>query len=877
MSGGRLARILVRAAARLVPARRRSGWREEWEAELEALDRARGAGAGAGLPTPLGFAVGAFPHAMWTRTEGWTMGSVWIDLKYAVRTLRRAPGFTAVACLTLALGIGVNATIFSLGNGLLLQRPDQIEAPDRLIQIARSYDSAPRWDNWSWPAAELIRSEADLLSGVAGYARSSFVVGRGDETEPLSGEYVSGRYFEVLGVRPALGRLLDASDEVAPGAHPVVVLSHGLWMRRFGGDAGVVGRTLSIGFEPYEIVGVAPAGFVGVESLGSPPELWVPAFQRPTPGGAPVFDAWGSSWFSLFGRLDEGVPFETAAASMDAISMRLREAWADNGDIRVAVAPGIGLAPEDRAATRGLMLLLGGIAVLVLLLTCANVASLFLSRAATRGTEVGVRQALGAGRGRLTRQWVTESLVLALLATALAVPLLHFLGRALPAFFPLPLAASVTPDATVYLFLAAVGLLAGLLFGGGPAWMVGRWDVARILQEGGTTGGRGRTRARDALVVVQLAISVGLVSGAALLGRSALNARTADPGFDPDGLTVAFVNLRASGRYEGEALVDFQTRFLEELRALPGVESAALAGQAPVLGGHSRSTVRRAELPEDTETRYEAEYTPITPGYFRTMGISVLRGRSFRAPAEEAERVAVVNEALARRFWPEEDPVGKTLAGWQDEWRVVGVVSDVQMRSLRAEANPGVYYPYHQAPDGYLVAHVRSSAPTTTLARDIRGAAAAVDAEIPVTGVTELRSGLARSLSEVRTLGRVIFAFAALALLLAVVGLYGLIAHGVAQRVREIGIRVALGAGRDALVRLVMGRALTLSAAGVVVGLALSLALGRALRGVLFGVGPVDAATLAASAALLLASVLLAAWIPARRASRVDAAVSLRE
>jgi predicted permease len=870
-------RLLLRAIALVVPADRRVEWKEEWEAELAALRAVRAAGDENDYPTELAFLGGALPHAMWTRMEGWTVDSVMQDLGYAARVLWRAPAFTVVAALTLALGIGANAAIFSLVNGLMLRAPAGIEDPDRLVQIARSYDQAPRWDNWSWPAAQLIRRESELLAGVEGYSNGSFVLGRGQGSEPAVGQYVSGGYFDLLGVRPALGRLIGSEDEVAPGAHPVAVLGHGLWQRRFGGDPGVIGATLHVGSSPYEIVGVAPEGFVGVDALGPLPELWVPAMQRTRSDGTPIHDRWGSSWFYAFGRLEEGASFDAAEASMDVVTARLRGASEVNEDIRVLLAPGVGLAPEERAEGKRIMLLLGGIGGLVLLLTCANVGNLFLTRAMSRTEEVSVRQALGAGRGRLARQLMTESVVLAAVATAVAIPLVAAGSRLIPSLFPLPIVTSVAPDAGVYLFMAAIGVLAGFLFGLAPAWSVAAHKVAFVLREGGTTGARARTRARDALVVGQLAISLGLVSGAALLGRSVLNARSADAGFTPDGVLVGFVNLRPTGRYNGTGVVDFQDRLLSELEALPGVLAAALASQAPVIGGHARSSVRPADRPYDAEASYEAEYNVVTPGYFETLRVPVLRGRTFREPAEEPEPVVVVNEALARLFWPDGEAVGREIDGGDGPLRVVGVVADVQMRSLRTAGRPGVYYPHHQVPEQFLVAHVRAESSTARLGPLLRGAVAVVDPEVPVTGITDLREGLARSLSETRTFGTLVSVFACLAIVLSVIGLYGLVSHTVSLRAREMGIRIALGAGGRELSAMVLRRGATLAAGGILVGVVLSLALGQALEGLLFGVSPSSPFVLGGAAVLLLLVSLGASWLPARRATRVDAAVSLRE
>lgn len=873
----RSARRVLRAVSFLVPAGRRREWLEEWDAELASLEQARTDGRARDYPGVAWFVAGALPHAAWIRTEGWTMESVAQDVRYAARVLRRSPGFTAVAALTLALGIGANAAIFSLVNGLMLRPPAGIAGPERIVLLGRSYDSAPRWDSWSWPALRLIAGESRAFSGVAAYSGGDFVLGRGDDVEPVAGHWVDGAYFDVLGVRPALGRLLGPGDAVAPGAHAVVVLSQGLWLRRFGGDPGVVGRTLPVGSHPYEIVGVAPEGFTGPDALGAPPEIWVSAMQRTLGDGALPFDEWGASWLYAFGRLREGVTFEQAVAAMDAVSMQLRAASDRNEDVRVVLAPGIGLAPEERERSLGASLLLGAIAALVLLLTCANVGNLFLTRATARATEMGVRKALGASRSRLTRQLVTEGMVLAAAATMLSVPLVIWGSRILSLLFPVPVAVSLAPDLRVYLFLGAVGLAAGLLFGTAPAWSAARRDVALTLREGGTTGGRSRTRLRDTLVVGQLAISLGLVSGAALLGRSVLNAWSADPGFDPDGLVVGSMNLRSTGRYDPAAAVAFQDRLLSELEGLPGVAAAALANQAPMLGNHARSSVNPAERPEGPESGIEAEYVVVTPGYFETLGIPLLRGRTFGPAAAEPEPVVVVNEALARLFWPGQDPLGRELVRRGVTFRVVGVVADVQMRTLRDRGRPGVYYAYHQEPQTLLAAHLRTTGPTPTAAEALRRAVASVDPEVPVTGITDLREGLARSLAETRTLSLLVTTFAGLALVISLVGLYGLISHGVTQRSREMGIRVALGAASGALVRLVMARALALAAVGTALGIGVSVALGAALRGLLYGVGPASPGTLVPASALLLGAALLAAWLPARRAARVDAMVSLRD
>jgi putative ABC transport system permease protein len=862
---------IVCAASVMVPRGRREEWLEEWRGELAALDGARGAGA-AGLPSTMGFAVGSLPHAVWMRTEGWTMDSLLQDLKYSSRVLRRAPGFTLVAGLTLALGIGANASIFALLNGLVLRAPAEIEEPDRLVQIARSYERDPRWDNFSWPAMKLIGQEARTLSGVAGYQDQPFVLGRGAETALVLGQLVTGNYFDVLGVTPEVGRLLQHADDVEPGAHPVVVLSHTLWTRRYGADPTIVGRTIQVGAQPYEVVGVAPPRFAGIEAIGGRPALFVPAMMHPGYRGELPFERWGTSWINVVGRLADGVAFQEAEASMDVVSARLREAAAVNEEILVLLAPGVGLDPEGREQAKQISLILSLIVGLVLLLTCTNVANLLLARAAARRTEVGVRAALGAGRPRLMRQLVTESSVLAGFATLLAAPVVVVAGDVLPIVFPYSVSVSLDADARVYGFLIGIGLVAGLLFGAAPAWSASRRDVTDTLREGASTGTRSKTRLRDVLVICQLGLSLALVAGAALLGRSVLNARLADPGFEPRGLAAGPVDLFSTGRYDEEEGLAFFAALIAEAERRPDVRAATVANQIPIAGGHSRATVRPAGR---DDVSFEAEYVVVGPRYFETMGIPIARGRTLGGFDDEPERVVVVNEALASMFWPGQDPIGQELEG-EPAWRVVGVVPNVQMRSLRAAANPAVYYPMAHVYSPFMAFTVSSESGRTPPAETVRDMVAALDPGLPVPRVVDLHAAMTDSMNETRTIGYLVASFALLALVLAAVGLYGLVSYGASQRVRELGIRIALGAEPNSLVRLILGRGISISVLGIGLGIAIAYGLGLALQSLLFGVAHTDVPTLGAAALVLVLAAGIAAWLPARRASRVDAAISLR-
>ncbi len=870
----RLASACVRFASILVPGDRRREWVEEWRGELAALEAERAEG-GVGLPSAIGFSLGAIPHGFWMRTEGWTVDGVLQDLKYSARILRRAPGFTAVAVLTLALGIGANASIFSLVNGLVLRDPAGVVEPDQLVQIARSYEEAPRWDNFSWPAMESIALEERVFSGVAGFQDFTFVVGRGSETERISGELVTGNYFEVLGIQPHVGRLLHPADDLEPAAHSVVILSHSLWTTRYGSDPGIVGQTLAIGATPYRILGVAPPGFAGIQSVGTSPRLWVPAMQLAALSGRSPFDSWGSSWINVFGRLQEGVSFASAEAAMPIVSTRLRESNPVNDGMVVVLESGVGLDPEGRREARQISVILLLIVGLVLLITCSNVANLLLTRAAGRRTEVAVRAALGARRMRLIRQMVTESSLLAALATVLAIPLVYGAGRFLPALFPYAVSVSLEADVRVYGFLILTGIVAGFLFGIAPAWAISRRDLTGALREGSSTSGRGKTRLRDALVISQLGLSLGLVAGTALLGRSVRNATTAEPGFQPGGLVAGVISLEPTGRYneaEGRALY---RQLIQDAQRAPGVRAATIANQLPIAGGHSRGSVRRFGAPEDQ--RFEAEYVVIGPNYFETMGIPLVRGRALGGFDDEPESVVVINEALAALFWPGDEAVGQELEAQGVTWRVVGVVENVQMRSLRSPAQPAVYYPFAHVYGSQMALHLAGSAGVAPPLSLVRSLVAEADPELPVSQVYNLQNAMTASMGETRTIGFLVGAFAALALTLAVVGLYGLVSYGASQRVREIGIRIALGARHRSLVRLILGRAMLIASGGLALGVVISFGLGRVLESLLFGVAPSSLGTIAAAAAILMVAAGIAAWLPARRASRVDAAVSLRD
>lgn len=862
----------LRLLARLVPASDRDDWLDEWRGELAALGRDR-----RGFGRRLGFALGALPHAVSLRGGGSGGGGL-SDLRYAARTLLRRPRFTLVAAVTLALGIAVNGALVSLVHGLLLRPPAGVAAPGELVQLARSYDDAPRWDNFSWPALEALRDADHLFAGVAGSTGRSFVLGEGTGAELVPGAYVTGDWFDVLGVRPAAGRLVQPADD-RPDAPAVVVVSHGLWTRLLGRDPAAVGSTLHVGGQPHRVVGVAPPGFAGVDKLGPAPELFVPTATMPPLGipGYSIRTAWGFSWIDVVARLRPDRTAASARAGLDGVSMAMREADDDDSELRVLLAEGVGLSPDERSEAVRLGRLMAVVSGLVLILTCANVAGLFLARAVDRRSEFAVRRTLGAGGGRIVRQLLTESALLAGLATALAAPLLLLASGHLGRIVPASVAVSFAPDRAVWFALVGLGLGAGLLFGGVPAVLVARRAPARGLGSGRTTGSRGTHRIRNALVVGQLAVSLGLLAGAGLLVRSVRAGLDARPGLDPTGVLAATLDLELTGRYDApEDRIAFLDRVVAAAEGRAEIAGASVSSSAPFLGPFTRMS--RAPLDAGPDVWVEAEAIFADAGWFDQLGLAVVEGRGFD-PAGEAEPVALVNQRLARRFWPDGSAVGRHLHGDDVPIRVVGVVADARNRSLRSEAGPAVYEPLARSLEGRYVVQVRGrpGIDDAAVAAALRGAVADVDPGLPVPRVLSLQDRMAATLGETRTLGTLVTVFAALALLLGALGLYASVAYAVARRTRDLAVRLAVGARPGAVFGDVVLRGLLLAGVGVGLGLLLAAALGRAIQGTLYGVGAFDIPTLALVATIQVGVALTATAIPARRATRVDPARALRE
>ncbi|HEX8501477.1 MAG TPA: ABC transporter permease [Pyrinomonadaceae bacterium] len=796
------------------------------------------------------------------------------DARYGLRVLRKRPGFTAVALAVLALGVGANTAIFSVVNAVLL-RPLPYPGSERVVAFdAVNPSKGVKESNMSAPDFEDWKAQARSFEALTIYTEGGSNLTGGGEPERVNAAWVGTDFFRAMGVGAARGRALLPEDE-ATGAADVVVISHGLWQRRFGSDPGAVGRSVEMGGRSREVVGVMPPGF----DFPRRAEVWGPLQLEAAK------EARDNRSYQVLGRLREGGTLEAAQAELDTIAARLAESYpVTNSGWGVDLDP---LKEETVGEMRpALLLLLAGVA-LVLLIACANVANLLLARAAGRRREVALRLALGASRLRIVRQMLTESLLLAVAGGALGAGLSLWLTDLLVALAPAntPRLAEASVDANVLLFAAGATLLTGLAFGIVPALQASKADLGESLKEGGRGAAGGRSRVRSALVVSEVALSLLLLAGAGLLVKSFARLQAVNPGFDSGGVLTARVSLPGARYKEPAQKAEFYAALTERLNALPGVEAAGATTSLP-LGG-SNLSVWRGFIPEGRPATPEASegasYAVVTPGYFRALRIPVRAGRDFDERDDaNSPKVAVVNETLARKFFAGQDPVGRHIAIWRDEdfpRRIVGVVGDTKPQSLDAEDAPQVYVPARQdaAWGGFsLAVRARGGDDPAALAPAVREAVRALDRQLPVYDVKTMGKVLGDSTAYRRVTVFLMAGFAAAALLLAGVGLYGVLSYTVAQRTREIGIRMALGArGRDVL-GLVVRQGMLLTLAGLGLGLAGALLLTRLMEGLLYGVSAADPEVYALVALLLAAVALVACLVPARRATKVDPMVALR-
>ncbi|HEX6976311.1 MAG TPA: ABC transporter permease [Vicinamibacterales bacterium] len=869
-----LARALVHAASILAPAAERDEFVREWHAEL--------AWAHAGRLALLRRACGAFVHALWLRKEQWSLDMLWQDVRFAVRMLVGRPAFTVLAVLTLALGIGANAAIFSLVYGVLL-KPLPFKQPDRLVQI---WETNPlrNWTDATASPANLLdwKRRNTSFEDIAFYPgndsrepmfSNGTLTGSDAGPERLQGVPVSTNFFRVLGVAPALGRDFEEGEQ-QQGRNRVLILSDALWRGRFGADPAIVGRDITLNARPYQVIGVMPPQ---VRFPSPAAQMWMPFVMTPE-----IEALRRPHYLRPIARLKDGVTIEQARGELVRIAAELEKEYPDTN-----TKMSVGLGPLRDFVTFGvrtpLLVFLGAVA-LVLLVACANLANLLLARASGRRREFAVRAALGGAGWRLARQLLVESSLLAACGGLAGLAVAHWAIGALVALSPgdVPRLDEVALDGRVLLFVALVSSLTAVLFGVAPAWQASRSDIA-WLRDGTRTTSRG-TFTRRALVVAQLAASVALVVCAGLLLRSFDRLLSTSPGFDPEHAISFRVNLPSAKYGDNDAKpVSFFEQYLERLRSLPGVTAA---GGSSVIGldGQGWTGDLFIEGRPDVWGR-ELRHKEVTPGYFAAMGLPLVRGRDLNAgDLPNGTPVVVVNEALARSYFQDEDPIGRRIFFGRNQpgrpapplWTIVGVVRDEKQNGLWEKVVPEVYETHAQSSRLGLTIVVRSGTPASALVPAVRHELAALDANVAMFDIRTLQDVVQASVSRQRFIAAIVTVFAALALIIAAVGVYGVVSYSVSGRTREIGVRMALGATRSNVTGLVLRETFALIALGMGAGLILCVFASRAIRSLLFEVAPNDPITYAVVLSVLAGVGLVASLLPVRRAVSVDPNVTLR-
>jgi predicted permease len=820
------------------------------------------------------------------------------DVRYALRMLVKNPAFACVVVLTLALGIGANAAIFSLLDKVLLQSLP-VANPDQLTVLS-AYDpkDGPDIDSsFSYAMYQDLRDRNSVFSGVIARGGTQMNVSHGDQTERVSAELVSGNFFEVLGVRPWAGRLFTQEDDRTPGAHPVAVLSYRFWESRFNKDPNLIGKTILVNEHPVTVLGVTPPGFFGV-NLSNNPDVRVPLMMTTVfnPLQATRLQSRRHQWLSVMARRKPDVTPEQAQASLNVLYQQIRELEAQEYAASspkfnrerfmsglIAVLPGDQGLRYLQTELRTSLLLLFGATCAVLLILCANLANLMMARATVRAPETAVRLALGAGRLRLLRQWLTEGVVLAAIGGAIGVFTALWIKAGLMVFIPPDYRAnlSLSFDWRLYAFIFGVAIILGLAFSLAPAIQAARQVVSpglRLEARSFTSAGK-LLSLRSALILVQVALSLPLLVSAALLLKTLQNLRALDTGFGKENVLLASVNPALNG-YSKERAAAFYYELLTKTRALPGVKFASLASDSPISGGWDQSTiVADGYTPREGE-RTSSDFTFITSDYFKSLEIPFVTGRDFdERDRVGAPRVVIINEKMAKHFFGGTvNAIGKRI-GLDNvaDRTIVGVVKDAQYINLRENLRRHFYLPTTQDTQlTNLTLHVKTSTEPQVVAEQLRAQLKAMDPHLPLYNIKSLATEIDESLVQERMVTWLSAAFGVLATLLTALGLYGVLTFSVARRTREIGIRVALGAQRRDVFRLIMIRGVILVGAGVVAGLAASFAFSRLISSLLFGVEPNSATTLVAVSAGLIAVALLACYIPARRATKVDPMVALR-
>jgi len=811
------------------------------------------------------------------------------DLRYGVRMLVRSPGVTIVAVLALALGIGANTAIFSSVSAFLL-RPLPVAEPNSLVRPAELTDDRGSTDTFSYPDFADYRDQTTVFEGLVAEDMAQAAISAQNQNDVIWGQLVSGNYFDMLRVTPIFGRGFAPDEDKIPGAHAVVVISHSLWQRRLGSDPNIAGKTIDLNSRPYIVLGVAPESFKGTK-FGLSLDFWAPmAMAEELRRDPKVLSERGSHWMTVIGRLKPGVSLDQASAEMSAIAQRLNQAYPNDraNTTRALVRTEID-GRWDEAATivkSGSAIALA-ITGLILLIACANVANLLLARAASRRKEIGVRLALGASRARLIRQLLTESLLLSILGGAGGLILAYWVTGLMQAFVPnLPynmLNDFFALDSRALVFTLIVSLATGLVFGLAPAWHASNPDIAPVLKgdSGSQSGKTRRFTLRNSLVVAQVTLSLTVLVCGGLFIKSFRNAQKMDPGFNPQGVLLIQLNPQLIG-YDEDQTKNFFTQIVERTSSLPGVQVASVARLVP-LSDSSNSNgpiLKEGEQLAPGSAGRSILNNVVSPGHFKTLEIPLLAGRDFdERDRKGAQRVIIVNERMAQMLWPGESAIGKHVfigASGKNALEVVGVVRTGKYRALAEDPRPYYYWPMAQrGPDGMTLI-VRTAGDPRSLVNTIRGEVEAIDRRIPLFAIKTMNEFMSWPLWAPNMAATLSLAFGLVALLLSAVGLYSVMAYVVSQRTREVGIRMALGAKRVDVLRMITVQGMKLAVIGIAIGFLLSLALSRVLSSVLIGVSVYDVTIFSVVPLLLTLVAFIACLVPARRATKVDPLVALR-
>ena len=810
------------------------------------------------------------------------METFWRNLQYSLRTLRKRPGFTVTVVITLALGIGANATIFTWIKAVLLEPLPGIEQPERLVEVwgATRNNSAL---SLSYLDYLDYRDRTVVFSGLAAHQVQPLNLGRGGKPERVWGAVVSGNYFNVLGVKALIGRTFLPEEDRTPNSHPVAVIGYGLWQRDFGADPKVIGRTITLNEHDFTIIGVTPKEF-GSPFAGIALDAWTPVMMKDYVA-LPHFSLTdrGSRWLMVMGRLKPGVTVVQAQANIAAIARQLERTYRQTNDQMGAAVYLLSQSPFSlkRSMQSALAVLMAAVAI-VLLIACANIANLLLARGASRRKEIAVRLALGSTRWRMLGQMLTESFVLASCGAAVGLTLAFWTARSLPAFLPpygIQVSFDTRPDVVVLAFTLGLTVITTVLFGLAPALQASKPDLVAALKDNAAALGQGQRKfpLQHALVISQMALSTVALISAGLFVRSLREAYEADPGFDPHRVLLASFDPFLSGHDDNHGR-EFYRRLIERVRTLPGVQSVTLARRLPLtLSGIAFANVVIDGYTPAKDEDMHLNYETVGPDYFRTMRIPLVQGRDFdERDNEHARGVVIINETMARHYWTGGDALGRRIKLDKSWLQIVGIAKDVKNRTLNEALQPFLYVPFLQDYRSNMILVARTVIEPKTMFHAVRAETAALDPKIPMFDAKTFEEHIGLSLFLQRMAATILSIFGLLALSLAAVGVYGVMAYAVSQRTRELGIRISIGASRSDVLKLILGQGLTLSVVGLIGGLVTALVVTRFSAHLLYGVSSADPVTFTVIALLLLGVAVVSGYFPARRATRIDPVVALR-